>query len=99
MNLQRIVARCLSTLDQEFTDELNHCHIILSRGLGEIWHSVPVRHCNLIISFRVGPSVHVRWLFGFQAKLISHHIGYLAGPINTLEAIVLLLDHRLRLLH
>jgi hypothetical protein len=38
-------------------------------------------------------------LFRFQAELISHHISYLAGPINILEAIVLLLDHRLQLLH
>jgi hypothetical protein len=57
-----------------------------------------VRHSNLIISFRVGPLVHVCWFLRAQAKLIYHHIGYFAGPINVLKAIILLLDHWLQLL-
>jgi hypothetical protein len=61
--------------------------------------TVSMRQSNLIISFRVRSSIHISWLFGLQAKLISDHIGYFAGPINVLEATILLLDHLLRLLH
>jgi hypothetical protein len=58
-----------------------------------------MRQSDLIISLRVGPPVYVRWLLRLQAELISHHIGYFVGPINVLEAIVLLLDHLPRLLY
>jgi hypothetical protein len=55
-------------------------------------------HGDLIVSLRVGPLIHVGWLFALQDELISHHISYLSSPVDVLEAI-LLLNGWLRLLY
>jgi hypothetical protein len=68
---KRIFKASLSEVDM-----FNCRDVILSREFGKIWYSVLVRHSDLIVSFRIGPSIHVCWFLRFQAEPIPHHIGY-----------------------
>jgi hypothetical protein len=70
---------------------LDHSYVVLSRKLSEIWNPIPMWHSNLIISLGIGLLIHERWLFGLQAEMISHHVGYLSKPVNFLKSHILLM--------
>ena len=70
-------------MDQELANVLDSRHRVMCRELGEIWHSVPMREGNVIISLRVRLTIHECRLFRLQTELISHHIGYLCRPVNN----------------